>query len=133
MKDTVHLRRTFRKKDLRRGVLTAEFAVTFPIIMLLFATLIYLIQGFVISNSAEKAAYEAARRGIISGSTVGEMEAIVAQNMAIAMAPVYEPIVDRTGDFVVVTVRAPMDGNAWMFGWCPADVVLEKTCRLRKQ
>lgn len=123
----------FSRKNRRRGVLTVEFAVTFPIIMMLFASLVYLIQGFVIANSAEKAAYEAARRGIVSSSTVAEMEAIVAQNMAVAMAPVFEPIIDRSGDLVIVTVRAPMDGNAWMFGWCPASVVIEKTCMLRKQ
>lgn len=117
----------------RRGTAVVEFALTFPIVLGFFLAMIFTVQLFLLESSSEIAAYEGARRGIIVGSTVDEIETDVARSMN-RFASEYSVNIERTNEFVEVEVVVPMNGNSWATGqWCPKGIEFSNTVRLQRQ
>ncbi len=60
--------RSEKNKARRRGATLVEFAVTLPIVFLLFFGMIELSRLFMLQHSADTAAYEGARNAIVPGA-----------------------------------------------------------------
>lgn len=117
----------------RRGTTVVEFAMTFPIVLGFFLAMIFTVQLFLLESASEIAAYEGARRGIIVGSTVDEIETDVARSMN-RFASEYTVNIERNSEFVEVEVVVPMNGNSWATGqWCPKGIEFSNTIRLQRQ
>ncbi|HBJ34388.1 MAG TPA: hypothetical protein DDZ51_06410 [Planctomycetaceae bacterium] len=128
-------RKTIRRKSLRRrGTTAVEFALVFPVALLFFVSLITLVQGFIIRNAAENAAYFGARRGIIPGATDQSIRNVISEEVRLGLTSNFTANINRLGDFVTVTVTVPMQGNAWATGgFAPEILTITQTCTLRKQ
>lgn len=124
------MRRAAAQRD---GVASVELALTMPIVLMLFASFVFLIQAFMVSNTAEAAAYFGARKAIVNGVTEEEVKEVVAAKMASGMVAIFTTDVEWAEGQAKVTVSVPMDGNAWIIGWCPTDLVIERTCDLAEQ
>lgn len=122
-----------RRSRKRNGTTCVEFALTFPIVLGLFMSMIFCVQAYMTKSTAEMAAYAAARQGVIIGSTEEEIR-LEAERVISTVARKYEITIERTSDFVDVSVVVPMNGNSWATGqWCPESLVLRNRCRLERQ
>jgi hypothetical protein len=98
----------------QRGAVTAETAVVLPMIAVFAVGLAWLVSLGVVQVRAQDAAREAARV-VARGDSVATGTAY-ARRVATAGAGVS---VERAGDTVVVTVRAPVDGPGGFFRFLP--------------
>lgn len=126
-------RQVRRAAGQRGGVATVELALTMPIVLMLFASFVFLMQAFMVANTAEAAAYVGARKAIITGVSEEDIKEAVAAKMASGMVSAFTTEVERVDGVARVTVNVPMDGNAWIVGWCPTDLVVKRTCELAEQ
>jgi Flp pilus assembly protein TadG len=106
-----------RPRGTRRGTTTVEFALTVPVFFL------FLLASFefgwmnVMRHTADNAAYEAARTGMVPGATAGEaiakansiLNIVGARGATVTVSP--NPITNDT-DEVTVSVVVPLDRNA---------------------
>lgn len=119
---------------IRQGATTIEFAIVFPIVLTFFLSLVTFVQLFIIRNAAENAAYFGAREGILAGSTVGDIESTIKEEIKLGLISTYQSDITRTGDSVTVTVNVPLMGNAWATGsWAPSGISIQQSCTLQKQ
>lgn len=99
------------KRNQRKGAAAVEFAMTVPILILFLFATFELGRGNMMLNTTEAAAYEAARVGIIPGSTAAEAEESARQilvtagvnNASVAITP-NDLSVDSESVSVTVTV-----------------------------
>ena len=118
----------------RTGVAAVEFALIFPVALLFFITLITFVHAFIIRNAAENAAYFAARKGIIPGSSDEDIAQVIDEEMQFGLVNSYNFEVERSTDVVLVTVSVPMRGNSWASGgFAPSNLVITQQCSLQKQ
>ena len=102
------------------GAVTVELALTIAILFMVVFASIECGRAFLILNTAENAAYEGARRGIVPGATaadcIAEAQWIIStvgtQNVNIQVNPTSISL-DTPEVEVIVTV--PVDGNGYMF------------------
>lgn len=123
----------------RRGAVSVEMALTAPIIFLfLFATLEF--AGVNIQrHTADNAAYEAARLGIVPGATVQDvqdeatriMSFVGARNINVNVAPA--TITDETEE-LTVRVEVPIAQNGWLspIFFRDSDRIV-RTCRMMRE
>lgn len=104
------------RRTSRRGVTAVEFAMVAPIVfMILFASMEFMRANNLL-HSADNAAYEAARRGIVPGATVASvttaandvLSAVGTCNAEITVTPTV--ITDETNE-VTVNIAIPMNSN----------------------
>ncbi len=103
----------------RRGTAAVEFAFVLPIFLLfLFASLDFM-RACNLLHTADNAAYEAARRGIVPGSTAVEVENVArgvlatmgAAGAAITVTPA---AIEPTTAQVTVDIAIPMNQNGFV-------------------
>ena len=109
-----------RNGKARNGATTVELAIVLPVLFLFTFAGIEFARANQLRNTAENAAYEGARRGIVPGATASECET-AAQDMldlvgvpsaTVTVQP--DPFLDTT-DEVTVTVQIPMTAaNGYM-------------------
>jgi Flp pilus assembly protein TadG len=75
------LKHRSRKRNERHGAAAVEFAITAPIFFILFFSAVEVTRVNQISNTAEVAATEGARRGIIPGASAAECIAAASDEM----------------------------------------------------
>jgi Flp pilus assembly protein TadG len=110
---------TGRQRTNRSGTTSVEFAVVAPMVFLLFFTAFELSRLNMIRHTAEVAAYEGARRGIVPGATAEHVRGRVAQvlgavgvqNMTITVQP---EVLTQESREVSVHVSIPLAENAWI-------------------
>lgn len=103
----------------RRGVTTVEVALTLPIFLLVMVMSIEAARLNTLRNTMENAAYEGARRGIVPGATVSDVQAassvilnaVGAKNVSITTNP--STISDSTTS-LTVTIDVPLSSNSWI-------------------
>lgn len=110
-------RHTLRPRQ-RNGAMAVEFALTAPLVILLFFAALEFTRLNVIRNSADNAAYEGARQGIIPGATAAScqveaqrlLSAIGVRGATITVTPaVILPDTPR----VTVDIDIPFNLNAY--------------------
>lgn len=128
--------RKLRKKQ--SGALTVEFALTLPVLLIILFGAYELGRANMMRNTAEAAAYEGARRGIIPGGTSDDVRdaaefilstsGVRSSNIRITPANI-----DRTTDRVVVEIDVPMDENSIMPSFFTGQITFTGRCELNRE
>jgi len=117
--ETSHISRVDAIRRRRRGVTIVEFALTFPLLMLLVIGLLELARLNLLRHAADGAAYEAARNVIVPGATVSEAVAEAndllkragIKGSTIAVTPT---VITEATPQVTVQVSVPLSQNSWL-------------------
>lgn len=103
----------------RRGATLVEFAFAAPIFLLFLFAGIEFVRAFNMLHTANNAAYEAARRGIVPGATTADVKKTVdsmlktvgAKNATITITPA---VINPTTTTVKVDISVPLGSNGWV-------------------
>ncbi len=103
----------------RRGAITVEFALCLPVLLLIFFGAYEFCRANMLRHSADNAAYEGARRGIVPGATADEvrdsaqmvLDWVGAKGATIDVQPA--TITEETPE-VTVTVEVPISANGFV-------------------
>lgn len=106
-------------RRVRRGAATVEFALVAPVAITLVFAGIEFTRANTIRNTAENAAYEGARQGILPGATAGRvkktartiLQAVGVNRARITVTP--DTITESTEE-VTVEINVPMNRNGWV-------------------
>lgn len=112
----IHLRSGRRH---RIGALTAELAIVLPVLFLFIMASIEFSRAFVVLHTAENAAYEGARVGIVPGATAqevtdmanGVLDAVGVSKSNIVVEP---SVIKNDTPEVTVKVVVPMNKNGYL-------------------
>lgn len=107
------------KPKQRRGVVAVEFAIVLPVILLVFFGVIFITQSILLRDTAQHAAYEGARRGLVLDASAADciaktqefLEKIDIHGATVTVSP--EELAPSSPK-VSVTVSIPMSQNAWV-------------------
>lgn len=127
------------RKSSRRGVVTVEMAIATPILfLLLFASMEFCLAN-VQRHTADNAAYEAARRGIVPGASVVDvtetaediMSTVGANDVNVVVTP---GVLTSDTDVITVSVEVPFARNGWIspFIFSESDSVTAR-CQLNRE
>jgi len=108
-----------RRLPPRSGVAVVEFALTFPLLILLVVGLIEFTRLHNLRHAADNAAYEAARHVIVPGANVAEATArandlLARAGIRTASIKVTPATIAETTERVTVEVSVPLRGNSWL-------------------
>lgn len=123
----------------RRGKAAVEFALTAPIFFLFLFAGIEFSRMHTIRCSVENAAFEGARKGIVSGATAEDCESIasdllVAANVHHHTITIEPADLDPSADFVSVTVDIPLNNeNGFRMGGFLKNKSFRKTITLPRE
>jgi Flp pilus assembly protein TadG len=126
------------KLTTRSGVTTVEFAVVAPVAFLLLFGALELGHANMVFHSAEAAAYEGARKGIIPGATASEC--VAAANEMLQLCRVRDATVSITPATltpsdanVTVRVQVPYRSNAIVVPFFTSNLVIDRECKLSRE
>ncbi len=114
------INRTRRPKSVRRrGVTAVEFALTAPVLFLLIMTSVEFARMNTIRHTADNAAYEAARRGVVPGATAVDVETVARRVMGYVGASgfpvtVSPETIDTETETITVTVSVAANDNGYI-------------------
>ena len=97
----------------RQGAVTVEFAIAAPVLLMFVFASIEFSRVNMIRNTIENAAYEGARRGVLSGATAANCAAVTQDlldivGVADSTITVTPPVIQANTEEVTVTVEVPM-------------------------
>lgn len=103
----------------REGTTVVEFAVTLPLVLLLFFGSIEFSRVNMLRHSAAQAAYEGARRGIVPGATAADVQGAANAIMNSAFASSYTvnvvpTTISASTPEVTVNITVPLAANSWV-------------------
>jgi Flp pilus assembly protein TadG len=129
-----------RRRDCRRrrGATAVEFAITAPILFLLFFGALEFSRANMLKHTVNQAAYEGARAGMVPGATEDKVTDATDAIMNAASAFHYTVDVDPstiTQDTEEVTVRvdASMDENSWLGALFFSGQTFSGSCTLKRE
>jgi Flp pilus assembly protein TadG len=122
----------------RRGVTAVEFAITCPLVFVLFFGQLEFSRANLMRHSIQSAAYEGARRGIVPGASADDVQtealtilnAVGTRNPTITVAPAV--ILADTPE-VTVTVSISLNNNSWGAAKFFKDRTLSSTVTLKRE
>jgi Flp pilus assembly protein TadG len=131
-------RRPARSRCPRRGAVLVEFALTSSLLFLILFTAIEFMRVNTIVNSAENAAYEGARAGIVPGASASDaisaaqaiINVIGVRNATVLVEP--GTIAANTPE-ITVTVQVPLNSNSFIAPRFFLDKTLTKACTLSRE
>lgn len=105
----------------RKGVVSVEFALVFPIVLAFFIAMISFTRLVTLRDSVQHAAYEGAREGMLLESTnqdcVEKVEEFLGRvHLYGAEIEVLPAGIEMTTEEITVSVTVPMSENAWIGG-----------------
>lgn len=108
-----------RHLERRRGAALVEFALVFPIVMLFIGALLEFSRVSMLRHSADTAAYEAARVGIVVGAkrpaiVAAANELLTSAQLKKWAVKVLPETIDENTPFVQVRVDIPVAENSWV-------------------
>lgn len=109
-----------RTRKLSRGGATlVEFAITLPIVFLLFFGMIELSRLFMLQHSADTAAYEGARNAIVPGAkpqdaVLAASELLRAAGIKNGQIVVQPDVITEETALITVTTVIPLSDNGWV-------------------
>lgn len=121
----------------RSGAAAVEFALTAPILFMLLFAALEVGRMNLIHQTANNAAYEAARKAAVPGATVADAEAAgtrILQSIGVQGATVDvqpDPIQNDTPQ-VTVTVTVPLNNNMWSQPLYSRDKTVTVTCQMAR-
>ncbi len=103
----------------RPGVAIVEFAIAFPIVLLIFAGMIEISRVLLLQHSADTAAYEGARSAMVPGATSDEaskaaqllLSAAGLKSSSITVTPT---VITEDTPLITVRIEVPIAQNAWI-------------------
>jgi Flp pilus assembly protein TadG len=106
-------------RGLRRGVVTVEFAICVPILLLFFFAALEFSRVNMIRQTVENATYEGCRRGIVPGATAANcrtsaqavLNTISVHGATINVTPA---VITQDTPQVTVSVAIPVNNNSWV-------------------
>lgn len=103
----------------RRGAALVEFAFVLPIVLLIFAGMIEISRVLLLQHSADTAAYEGARCGMVPGATSEEASTaaqllLVAVGLKSSSITVTPTVITEDTPLITVRVEVPIAPNAWI-------------------
>jgi Flp pilus assembly protein TadG len=121
----------------RRGAAAVEFAMTVPILFVLLFAALEIGRMNMIWQTANNAAYEAARACVVPGATASDgrtaglslLQDIKATGGTVTISP--STILDTTPQ-VTATVTVPFNGNMWVRPFYSKDKSVQVTCTLAR-
>jgi Flp pilus assembly protein TadG len=122
----------------RRGAVAVEFALTAGLLFLILFASVEFMRVNTIVNSAENAAYEGARAGIVPGAKAKEVRA-AARSMMTAIGvrgskiTVNPSTIQQDTPEITVTVEVPLDRNSFIGPRYFLGDTLTKTCTLTRE
>ncbi len=127
-----------KKSEQRSGAAAVEFALTFPLLILMLFGAVELSHANMVLNSTEAAAYEGARRGIVPGS---EAETCIASSQrmldiagvrggSITVEPA-SLLIDT--DTIRVTIEVPYSSNTIVAPLFTRNLRIVRTCELIRE
>jgi Flp pilus assembly protein TadG len=128
----------FRRFRQSKGATTVEFAFVLPIFFLfLFASLDFM-RACNLLHTADNAAYEGARRGIVPGSTALEVENVArgvlatmgASGAAVTVTPA---VIEPTTVQVTVDIAIPMNQNGFVVTRFFSNRVIEASMTMTRE
>ena len=123
MRTTVKARSRYqhynRRVVSRSGATAIEFALTAPLVFFIAFSCLEFARVNMLRNSAENAAYEGARAGIVPGSTADDcissarsvVDHVFSYGEIITVDP---PTIAPDTESVTVTIEIPLDDNSWV-------------------
>lgn len=122
----------------RRGATAVEFAVTFPLIMVLFLGMLVITQAFTLRDTMQHAAYEGVRKGLLLDATSQDCKDAV-QEFTDAMrikgvtTTIVPANISNATKEITVKVEVPLNKNAWaVASFLPDNWVLSSEITLAK-
>lgn len=103
----------------RSGAVLVEFAIVLPIIVVIFSGMIEISRVMMLQHTADTAAYEGARAGMVPGASAEEakMEAkllLQAAGLKAASVTVIPDVITEETAFLTVAVHIPVAANSWI-------------------
>ncbi len=122
----------------RRGTTAIEIAIVLPILVMLLFGAIDFSRANTIRNTAENAAYEAARRAIVPGATSAEVQSSANAILSIlsinnASVTVTPAVITNATRRVKVTVSVPLGSNLYASSQLLAGTTISKSCELTRE
>ncbi|MFG0334360.1 MAG: TadE/TadG family type IV pilus assembly protein [Maioricimonas sp. JB049] len=122
----------------RSGTAIVEFAITAPVLFLVFFGMIEFARFNMVRHGMDSAVYEGARCGIVPGATADDVKAKAEEVLgALSMTSVTvtvdpEEITDET-ESVTVSVSVPVGSNSWVVPKFFDGVALSRSCTLKRE
>ncbi|TWU40718.1 TadE/TadG family type IV pilus assembly protein [Novipirellula artificiosorum] len=135
MKSGQPIRVKYRQTAKRQGAVMVEFAIVVPLLFLFFFAAFEFCRASMIRHTADNAVYEAARTGIIPGSTAADaqqtaeaiMSSLGVTNVNVQVTP---STIDRDTREITVRVNVPLSGNSFVpINFIHGDITRELTMR----
>ncbi|MDX1925534.1 MAG: TadE family protein [Pirellulaceae bacterium] len=103
----------------RHGAVLVELALVIPIVLLLVAAFLELSRVAMLKHSADSAAYEGARIGIMPGAQPaaaiqGAKELLLSAKIKNAQVAISPTTIEEETPFVTVKVSIPISTNSWI-------------------
>lgn len=125
-------------KQARRGATLVEFALTVPIVFLLFFAAFDFCRLSMLTHTIEQAAYEGARRGCLPGATAGQATQTAQDELArvgvrMSQINIEPPVLVSSTPEVSVIIRVPLEMNGWLTPRVLTNSHIERRCTLTRQ
>ena len=122
----------------RRGAAIVEFAIVVPVFFMIVFAAIEFGRLNVVRHTADNAAYEAARAGIVPGATRADVEAKANELLAIvgtrnASVEVLPANLGAAADEITVRITVPTADNGWVVPKFTGNTILSSTATLRTE
>lgn len=119
MKTNRHMQPKSAIDSARRGGVLVEFALVLPVIMFTFACMVEISRVMLLQHTADTAAYEGARSGMIPGATAANAvntatELLTAAGLRTTKVTVTPSAIDETTPLITVLVEVPVSQNYWI-------------------
>jgi Flp pilus assembly protein TadG len=103
----------------RAGATLVEFAVVLPVVMLFFAAMVETSRALLLRHTADTAAYEGARSGMVPGATTEQarqaaqalLDAAGLRRTSVSVTP--EELTEESS-LITVHVEVPVTSNSWI-------------------
>lgn len=132
------VRRALRRKGLRRGATTVEFALVCPLLFAFFCGAIEFGRANQIMNAVALSSYQGCRRAIVPGATAANTTAAVnsvlsANLVSGATITINPTTITNATEEVTVTVSVNLSTNAWITPTFTAGKAITRSCTLTRE
>ena len=122
----------------RRGATAVEFAMVAPIVFMLLFGALELSHANMVLNTAEAAAYEGARIGIVPGANAADCQAAAKrildlckiENATITVVPA---VIDNATQTVTINIDVPYNSNAVTVPVFTQQLRIQRSCKLSRE